>query len=237
METSVTPVKDLNKAFSTMQLVALASAVLSTIVVVAAGFLVWYAFNVSGQRVYVVGNQGSFAALGTSAEEHTAFEARNLVRTFMTTMFSHDQYSFKQHLDLALPLIDDAGGRRIYEGFKKSDVFANYVRYGARATLSVDSVALHLERRPYTGTVYTRQRIFIGDQQSKSLPLAARFTLIETNRSEANPFGLLLSNFDYIPYNPPVSEEERKLLAQQAAERTAQQAEAARQNGIATPAQ
>jgi hypothetical protein len=83
--------------------------------------------------------------------------------------------------------------------------------------------------------VYTKQRIFIGDQQRQSLPMAARFNLIETDRSDENPYGLLITNFDYIAYNPPVSREEKEFLQQQEAERQRRLRDAAAGAGVTSP--
>jgi hypothetical protein len=227
----MTSVKDLDRTFNTMRNVALLSVLSTFIVALVAGLLVFRAYESSGQRVYVVGNNGSFSALSTSHDTHTRFEARNLVSTFMTTMYGHDQYTYKAHLDAALPLIEDRGGRRIYEGFKTGQVFENYVRYGARATITVDSIRLDMSNHPYTGQVYVKQRILIGDQMSKSQPLAAKFALVETDRSDANPYGMLITDFDYIAYNPAQTEEEKNELKQQETDRQRKLAAAAQAAG------
>ena len=204
-----------------MQRLTVLMAVMALAVVVMAGLMTAHAYEVSGKRVYVVGAGGTFSALASAPETHTKFEMRNLVRQFMTTMFAHDQYTFKAHLDEALPLIDDTDGRRIYAGFKNGQVFENYVHYGARQVLDVDSISLNTRQRPYAVTAYCRQRIFMGEQQSAPTGLAAHFNLTEVNRSEQNPYGLQLTNFEYVPYAPPVSKEEQSFLKNQANERAA----------------
>jgi hypothetical protein len=77
-----------------------------------------------------------------------------------------------------------------------------------------------MKRKPWSGRAYIKQRISIGGQLKEPLPLAAKFNLEETDyRSDANPYGLLITNFDYISYNPPLSREEKELLIQQEADR------------------
>lgn len=224
-------IQNLDRSFNAMRTLALGSLAALLVTVVLAGVLVFRAYEASGQRVYVQGVNGSFAALASNGEADIRFEARNLVNTFMQTMFGHDQYTFKKNLDAALPLIEDRGGRRIYEGFKTGQVMENYVRYGARSVIEVDSIRLNMNERPFSGQVYVRQRVLIGDQMSKSQPLAARFDLTETDRSDANPYGLLITNFDYIPYNPAQSEEEKNALKQQEQERNRKLQEAAQAAG------
>lgn len=223
--------KDLSTSFTTMRNLALGSVLALLVVALASGFLVYRAYENSGRRVYVVSQTGSVAALSAGNDAHTPYEARNLVRQFMQTMFGHDQYTYKANLDAALPLIEGRGGRRIYEGFTRGQVLQNYERYAARNVVTVDSVLVDMSKRPWSGSVYIKQRIFIGGQQKEPLPLAAKFNLEETNRSDANPYGLLLTNFDYIPYSPQLTREEQELLQAQEADRQRRLQEAER--GIA----
>lgn len=199
-----------------MRLVALAAVGLAIVTMVVSGGLVFHAYGVVGQRVYVVGNGGSTAmALAESPEDHTEYEMRNLVRTFALNMFGHDQYTFKNNLNTALPLIDDMGGRLLYDGFKKGAVLDNYIKFGARTTASVDSIVLDTNTLPVKGRLYIRQKAFIGDRQSKSMPMGMSFELTNTHRSNFNPFGLMITRFNYIPYNPEASEKEKRILQAQ----------------------
>ncbi|MBA9079122.1 conjugal transfer protein TraK [Rufibacter sp. LB8] len=228
-------IKDLNTSFKTMRTISLACIIGFVVLAVSAGYGFYKVTQDAGRRVYVVTNSGSAAALAVEEDTHTPFEARNMVKGFMKTMFGHDQYTFKQNLDAALPLIEGAGGRRIFENFNRGQVLQNYQRYSARSVLDVDSIYLDMKTRPYSGRVYTKQRIFIGDQQRQSLPMAAKFNLVETDRSDENPYGLLITNFDYIAYNPPVSREEKEFLQQQEAERQRRLRDAAAGAGVAPP--
>lgn len=227
--------KDLSVSFSTMRNITLGSIAALLIGSLYNGFLIHRAYEKSDQRVYMVAPSGSVAALAAATTDtHTTFEARNLVRQFMSTMYGHDQYTFKQNLDAALPLIEGRGGRRIYEGFVQGQVLQNYERYAARNVVTVDSVLVDMTHRPWSGSVYIKQRIFIGGEQKEPLPLAARFNLVETNRSDPNPYGLLITDFDYIAYNPTISRDEQRLLRDQESERQRVMAEA--QRGARLPA-
>jgi hypothetical protein len=209
-------IKDLSSSFGSMRMVALCSLAVTLTVILACGALVMHAYGSVGQRVYVVGSQGTQAALAASPEEHTDFELRNLVRTFAQYMFSHDQYTFKQNLDMALPLIDEMGGRRIYDGFKKGDVLGNYTKFGSRTSVTIDSIVIDGSTRPKSGRIYLKQRAFVGDRQSQPMPMGCSFRLSETNRSDKNPFGVLITNFDYFLYNPGMSKVDKQIQEEQA---------------------
>jgi len=218
-----------------MRNLALGSLGALVLVALVAGFMVFRAYENSGQRVYVVGPSGSLVALAASNSTRTVYEARNLVSNFMQTMFGHDQYTYKRNLDAAIPWIDSRGGKRIYEGFRKGQVLENYVRYQARNVVEIDSVNVDMEHRPWSGTVYIKQRIFIGGEQQKPFPLAAKFNLIETNRSDANPYGMLITDFDYIPYDPEISRQELERLQEQEEARKAAIREAQAAGGLGVP--
>ena len=210
--------KDLSQTFATNRLVTLCSLLVAAISVVSAVGMSVYAYESVGRRVYVVGQSGtSEMALADSPENHTSYEMRNLVRSFAFNMYGHDQYTYKTNLNTAIPLIDDAGARRIYNDFKRQDVLGTYVKYGARTTVNVDSIVLNTKVLPVQGRLYMRQTGFLGDRQSKSQPMGIGFELTNTYRSDRNPFGMMLTHFDYFPYTPGASRREEHALEAQAA--------------------
>lgn len=209
--------KDLTQTYSTMRLITLASLLVAAISVLAAVSMGVHAYGSVGKRVYVVGQSGtSQMAMADSPENHTAYEMRNLVRFFALNMYGHDQYTYKSNLNAALPLIDDVGGRRIYNDFKRQDVLGTYTKFGARTTVTVDSIILNTQALPVRGKLYMRQTGFLGDRQSKSQPMGVSFELTNTYRSERNPFGMQLTRFDYFPYQAGVSAAEKRALDRQA---------------------
>lgn len=208
--------KDLQSTFSTMRMIALSCVLLAAISILAALGFALHAYGSVGRRVYVVGQSGTTQmALASSPEEHTSYEMRNLVRTFALNMFGHDQYTYKNNLNAALPLIDDLGGRRIYTAFKKQDVLGTYIKFGARTAVTVDSIVLNTSELPVRGRIYMKQTGFLGDRQSKSQPVGCSFDLTNTNRSDHNPFGMMMTHFEYFSYNPAISTIEQKTLEKQ----------------------
>ena len=99
----------------------------------------------------------------------------------------------------------------------------------------MDSIKLDTSKLPVTGRLYMRQTGFLGDRQSKSQPLACSFELTNTYRSDRNPFGMMLTRFAYIPYNPATSRSEASRLQKQQ-DRDQAELEAARQQAAAAAA-
>jgi len=115
-------------------------------------------------------------------------------------MYAHEANNFKERVETALELIDKEDGLAIYNDFKEGHVYENYVRNNARTRIEVDSVMIDMNVEPYQGRVYAKQTIFYNDQ-SRTLPIAATFNLVETPfRTDQNPFGLLIQNWKYIAY-------------------------------------
>lgn len=207
--------KDLDKTFSTMRWLTLASIATVLVVCISAGLLLQHAYGTVGQRVYVVGSLGTQAAQASSPEEHSDFELRNVVRTFCQNMFGHDESTFTDHMNTALGLSDAISGRRLYEEFKKGQVYENYRKFGSRTMVKVDSIVLNHDSRPRTGRVYMKQKTFMADRQSTPVPIAASFSLVEMDRSERNPYGVQITGFDFISYNAPMSQAEQQIQEQQ----------------------
>jgi hypothetical protein len=151
--------------------------------------------------VYVVTDSGTFPALVQQERKVSVYEARNHVKTFLTTMFAHDASNYKQQVETALHLVSKTDGGRIISDFTKGKVYENYVRLGSRTHLEVDSVMIDVAKRPLSGKAYARQTIHL-EGQSQDFPIAIQFELTETYRSDENPYGLLLQNMQYIHYNP-----------------------------------
>ncbi|WP_017733363.1 hypothetical protein [Nafulsella turpanensis] len=152
-------------------------------------------------QVYVVTDHGTFSALRKEDRQVSVYEIQNLVRTFMHQMFAHDAGSYAEKVEAGLHLIDKAGGKRIVYDFNKGEVLQNYLRLGTYTSLVVDSVLIDMQQKPVTGRCFARQTIHLGERK-KEFPIGIRFSVQESYRSEENPYGLLLQEFDYILYAP-----------------------------------
>jgi len=226
-------VQDINASFTTMRNVALGAIAGLVVVVLVFGYLLYQSNQNSNQKVYVATDLGSFAA--TASVRQNAFQARNLVQNFMEKMFQHDQYNYKANLSAALPLIEDRGGRYLFDKFERGQILQNYVRYGARQTITIDSIRLNTQARPITGRVYIRQIVMFGDQRSESKPLAAKFKLIDADFSDANAYGMQLADFDFIAYAPVISQAEKQQLRDEEEARKRRLREQAEAAGVPLP--
>lgn len=151
--------------------------------------------------VFVVNDTSTVTAVLSPNQTPSVYEARNLVKNFMSLMFSYNAQTFHDNIDRAFHYINRGDGLAIYQTFRAGKVLESYTRYNIRSELLIDSLHVNVSTEPYTGVVYTTQKLIFPDEvQWKGI--AAKFDIIKTNRSEENPFGLMIRNFNFIEYEP-----------------------------------
>ena len=153
-------------------------------------------------KVYVVSDKGTFPAVYAPQREVSRFEADYHVRTFITTIFAHDANTYGHNMNLGLNLIDEPSGRRIASDYEKGEIVKKYVRYGVRTEVEIDSVQVNAHTLPMTGQAYFKQNHFQGNDVRHTLAIGIKFNLAQVPRHDKNPWGLLLTDFDFIPYGP-----------------------------------
>ena len=174
-----------------------------TVLLVLVGYLYVKEKRKHEDKIYVISDNGRFIAKQTNNEALFDFDVKNHLKVFCQNMFAYDQYNYTSNIETALNLIDVPGGKRIYNDVKTSGIYENLKKYNARTTIKIDSINLDLKARPIHANIYITQTVLYSDQKIQ-LPIAAKMDLVSANRSESNPFGILISNFDYIPYDPGI---------------------------------
>ncbi|MDF9796266.1 hypothetical protein OKW21_001529 [Catalinimonas alkaloidigena] len=192
-------VKDFNKTFKTMQMLAAVSILgfmISTVI-----YIIQYrkVEEYYQQQTYVITSWGTFPASYYDGRKVSRIEIQNHVETFVKHMFAHSAETYYEHINYALNLIDEESGKRIYHDFEEGEVQKNYVRYGSHTEVKLDSVVLDMNTLPIEGKFYALQEVHIGDNV-RTLPIAASFKVVQAYQHEKNPYGLLLTDFDFIAY-------------------------------------
>lgn len=193
--------KDFGSSFNALRKITISTVLCSSILLLLLGGYIIHQERNQSERIYVVTDLGTLPAIRQEKREISVFEVRNQVKSFLHTMFAHHAGNYQEKVEAGLHLIDKAGGQRIVHDFSKGEVYQNYVRLGTQTSMQVDSVLIDMKARPIAGKAYARQTIYLGEKQ-KEFPIGIQFEVIETYRSEQNPYGLLLQNFDYILYVP-----------------------------------
>lgn len=195
--------KDYNRAFSTMKAITFISLLGFITTTVIYYFQYKQLVDTKNDQVYVVTDNGTLSAYLTQERDITPFEAKYLSEIFIRSMFAHDAESYERHLDDALHLIDEPSGLMVVEQFDKGKVKDNYIRWGSRTEVRIDSVKIMSNGIPAQAKAFFKQRHYIGTELKTELAIALQYNIVKTYRSDHNPFGLQIANLDFIPYQEP----------------------------------
>ncbi len=188
------------KTINAYRKVLIVIVVCFSVLLLAVGYLYVKERGKHEDKIYVISDNGRFIARQTNTDALFDFDIKNDLKVFCQNMFAYDQYNYSANIETALNLIDVPGGKRIYNDVKTSGIYENLKKFNARTTIKMDSINLDLKARPISALVYLTQTVMYSDQKIQ-LAIGAKMNLVSANRSEQNPFGILITNFDYIPYN------------------------------------
>ena len=203
-------IKDYVRAFQAMRLIAMFSFM--GFVGATVFYFIQYRDMVDQQKeiIYVSTPSGTFQAVQASQREVHPVEINKHSEQFIKTMFSHDADTYKDHLELAMNLINKKDGMLIVEQFegppgKNKSVRDNYVRWGSRTEVMIDSIKTVSNEMMPQVKAYFKQRHFIGSELKSELAIGLQYRVVDTYRSDKNPFGLQITDLDFIPYQRAVA--------------------------------
>ena len=181
-----------------MRVITIVAVVCSFISCIIFGLLYVKAVNNTEKEIYVVSDAGDFMAKRNDLGIRQDFEVKNHIRLFLQDFYENDQYTFNKNIDAALNLIDRKDGNRIYSGFN-AKAYNVYVQNNAHSKVVVDSIKVDMNVRPYRAKVWFQIVLHYGGN-TQPIYNCAITEIIDNPRSEKNPFGLLLQNFNFIEY-------------------------------------
>lgn len=196
----VEKVKDYNRAFTSLQVFA--SLCLFGLI----GTNIFYYINYQqlhrekDSKVWVVTDNGTFAAYAQEEQSIDIYEAQYMSKIFIKSMFAHDAETYDSHVDDALHLVDDPTGKMLVEQFDKGKVQQNYVRWGSRTEVAIDSIKILNNGMPLQVVAYFHQKHYIGSEFKDALPIALHYDVVRNFRHDQNPFGMQISKLDFIAY-------------------------------------
>ena len=153
---------------------------------------------------YFVTPVGTHAAFREPPRQHGvphAFEIENFTALFLENAFAHNEYTYEEHLGRALAVMDTPSGQYLQSKFHEEDILAVFAQYNGLSQVELERVEIAAHAYPFLVTAYyTIQMRFIGLEEGKAVPGAVQFVLQSTARSRENPYGLLVTDFRFVPY-------------------------------------
>jgi len=178
----------------------------TVIFVILCGVIVCYALwnsysfaEAQRQKIYVLdGGKSLLLALSQDLAQNRPVEARDHVKRFHELFFtlSPDKDAIESNIQRALFLVDKSAFA-YYIDLTEKGYYNRIISGNINQTIAVDSVVCNFDHYPYQVAAYARQMI-IRESNITERSLVTRCNLINSVRSDNNPHGFIMENFEVI---------------------------------------
>jgi len=165
-------------------------------------YSVWNAYTFAEaqrQRIYVLdGGKSLMLALSQDLSQNRPVEAREHIKRFHELFFtlSPDRSAIESNIRRALFLVDRSAFE-YYRDLQERGYYNRIISGNINQNLQVDSIACNFDVYPYKAVTYARQLI-IRESNITERSLVTRCNLINSVRSDNNPHGFTMENFEII---------------------------------------
>lgn len=192
--------KDIPTSFALAKRAIIMSLAVSLIV--SLGSLIW-ANQMSkkfGEKAYIITDRGQTAlAQGISSSELSGYrlpEVKNHIKKFHRLFWNIDQFNMQTNTEESLYLIGSTG-KELYLSLKAKMHYTRIKTQNLVQNLTIDSMKIDMDISPYKAAVYGKLNIKRTDQENEKTDLfVAYFDLMDVARTDENPHGLLIENYD-----------------------------------------
>lgn len=189
--------KNLETSFRQIRLFSIVFLCLCAIV---AGYSVWSAYGFAEkqrEKIYVLdGGKSLMLALSQDLSQNRPVEAREHVKRFHELFFtlSPDKRAIESNIQRAMVLCDKTAFN-YYKDMAEKGYYNRIISGNIIQNVIVDSIRCNYDVYPYQVSTYARQ-IIIRESNLTERSLITTCQLLNTSRSEDNPHGFFMENFD-----------------------------------------
>jgi len=191
--------KNIESSFRQIRFFAMVFVILCAIIVC---YALWNSYSFAEaqrQKIYVLdGGKSLLLALSQDLSQNRPVEARDHVKRFHELFFtlSPDKDAIESNIQRALFLVDKSAFA-YYKDLTEKGYYNRIISGNINQTISVDSVVCNFDHYPYQVAAYARQMI-IRESNVTERTLITRCNLINSVRSDNNPHGFIMENFEVI---------------------------------------
>ncbi len=191
--------KNIESSFRQIRFFAMVFVILCAIIVC---YALWSSYSFAEaqrQKIYVLdGGKSLLLALSQDLSQNRPVEARDHVKRFHELFFtlSPDKDAIESNIQRALFLVDKSAFA-YYKDLTEKGYYNRIISGNINQTISVDSVVCNFDHYPYQVAAYARQMI-IRESNVTERSLVTRCNLINSVRSDNNPHGFIMENFEVI---------------------------------------
>lgn len=191
--------KNIESSFRQIRLFTIVFVCLFTVIIC---YCVWSAFTFAEaqrQKIYVLdGGKSLMLALSQDLSQNRPVEAREHVKRFHELFFtlSPDKNAIESNIRRSLFLVDKSAFA-YYKDLTEKGYYNRIISGNINQSIQVDSVVCNFDGYPYKASTYARQ-IIIRESNITERSLITRCNLINTVRSDNNPHGFIMENFEIV---------------------------------------
>ncbi len=191
--------KNIESSFRQIRFFAMVFVILCGVIVC---YALWNSYSFAEaqrQKIYVLdGGKSLLLALSQDLSQNRPVEARDHVKRFHELFFtlSPDEDAIESNVQRALFLVDKSAFA-YYKDLTEKGYYNRIISGNINQTISVDSVVCNFNHYPYQVAAYARQMI-IRESNVTERSLVTRCNLINSVRSDNNPHGFIMENFEVI---------------------------------------
>lgn len=191
--------KNIESSFRQIRFFTLVFVILCGVIVC---YALWNSYSFAEaqrQKIYVLdGGKSLLLALSQDLSQNRPVEARDHVKRFHELFFtlSPDKDAIESNIQRALFLVDKSAFA-YYKDLTEKGYYNRIISGNINQTISVDSVVCNFDHYPYRVAAYARQMI-IRESNVTERSLVTRCNLINSVRSDNNPHGFIMENFEVI---------------------------------------
>lgn len=189
--------KNIETSFRQIRLFSIVFLCLCTIV---AGYSIWSAYGFAEkqrEKIYVLdGGKSLMLALSQDLSQNRPVEAREHVKRFHELFFtlSPDKNAIESNIRRAMVLCDKTAFN-YYKDLAEKGYYNRIISGNIIQNVIVDSIRCNYDMYPYQVATYARQ-IIIRESNLTERSLVTTCQLLNTSRSDDNPHGFFMENFD-----------------------------------------
>jgi conjugative transposon TraK protein len=167
-----------------------------------AGYSLFSSYNFAEaqrQKIYVLdGGKSLILALSQDLSQNRPVEALEHVKRFHELFFtlSPDKNAIESNIRRALFLVDKSAFA-YYKDLTEKGFYNRIISGNINQNLQVDSISCNFDAYPYRVVAHARQLI-IRESNITERSLVTRCNLINSVRSDNNPHGFIMENFEII---------------------------------------
>jgi len=191
--------KNIETSFKQIRLFGIVFVVLCAGIV---GYSLFSAYNFAEkqrQKIYVLdGGKSLILALSQDLSQNRPVEAREHIKRFHELFFtlSPDKNAIESNIRRALFLVDKSAFG-YYKDLQEKGYYNRIISGNINQNIQVDSIVCNFDTYPYKAVTYARQMI-IRESNITERSLVTRCNLINSVRSDNNPHGFIMENFEIL---------------------------------------